>query len=47
MAAKICLEGYSLSTSMIYFYNPAIATSSWIGRTRPYVMTIGNHKFYA
>ena len=47
MAAKICLEGYSLSTRMIYFYNPAIATSSWIGRTRPYVMTVGNHKFYA
>lgn len=45
-AAKICLEGYSLSTKMIYFYNPAIATSSWIGRTRPYIMTIGNHKFY-
>ena len=47
MAAKICLEGYSLSTKMLYFYNPAIATSSWIGRTRPYIMTIGNHKFYA
>ena len=46
MAAKICLEGYSLSTKMIYFYNPSIATSSWIGRTRPYIMTIGNHKFY-
>ena len=45
-AAKICLEGYSLSTKMIYFYNPKIATSSWIGRTRPYIMTIGNHKFY-
>ena len=46
MAAKICLEGYTLSTQMIYFYNPKIATSSWIGRTRPYIMTIGNHKFY-
>ena len=46
MAAKICLEGYSLSTKMLYFYNPTIATSSWIGRTRPYIMTIGNHKFY-
>ena len=46
-AAKVCLEGYTLSTRMIYFYNPAIATSSWIGRTRPYVMTVGNHKFYA
>ena len=46
MAAKICLEGFSLSTQMIYFYNPSLATSSWIGRTRPYIMTIGNHKFY-
>ena len=46
-AAKVCLEGYSLSSTIIYFYNPAIATSTWIGRTRPYVMTVGNHKFYA
>ncbi len=45
-AAKICLEGYTLSTKIIYFYNPTIATSSWIGQNRPYVMTIGNHKFY-
>lgn len=47
MAAKICLEGYSLSTRMIYFFNPSISTSSWISRTRPYIMTIGHHKFYA
>ena len=45
-AAKICLEGYTLSNKIIYFYNPSIATSSWIGQTRPYIMTIGNHKFY-
>ena len=45
-AAKICLEGFTYSTKMIYFYNPSISTSSWIGRTRPYIMTIGNHKFY-
>ncbi len=45
-AAKICLEGYTLSTRMLYFYNPRIAASSWIGNTRPYIMTIGNHKFY-
>ncbi len=45
-AAKICLEGYSLSTRILYFYNPRIATSSWIGQSRPYIMTIGNHKFY-
>ncbi len=45
-AAKICLEGYSLSSKILYFYNPRIASSSWIGNTRPYIMTIGNHKFY-
>ena len=45
-AAKICLEGFTYSSQMIYFYNPSIASSTWIGRTRPYIMTIGNHKFY-
>ena len=45
-AAKICLEGYSLSSRILYFYNPRIASSTWIGNTRPYIMTIGNHKFY-
>lgn len=45
-AAKICLEGYSLSSDILFFFNPAIATSSWISRTRPYAFTIGNHRFY-
>jgi N-acetylmuramoyl-L-alanine amidase len=47
LAAKICLEGYSLSDSALYFFNPALATSSWIKRSRTYIMTIGNHAFYA
>ncbi len=46
MAAKICLEGYSLSSKALYFVNPSMSPSSWISRTRPYIMTIGNHKFY-
>lgn len=46
IAAKICLEGYTLSDEILFFYNPKIATSNWIGRTRPYAFTIGNHKFY-
>ncbi|HHT54138.1 MAG TPA: copper amine oxidase [Clostridiales bacterium] len=46
VAAKICLEGYSLSDEILFFYNPKEATSSWIARNRPYVMTIENHKFY-
>ncbi len=45
-AAKICLEGYTLSPRILYFFNPRIATSSWISKNRPYIMTIGNHKFY-
>ena len=46
IAAKACLEGYTLSTRALYFFNPSIATSSWISSSRPYIMTIGNHKFY-
>ena len=46
IAAKLCLEGYSLSEDILFFYNPRIATSSWIAKNRPYAFTIGNHKFY-
>ncbi len=46
MAAKICLEGYSLSSRALYFFNPSLTTGAWISATRPYIMTIGNHKFY-
>lgn len=47
IAAKICLEGYTLSDSILFFYNPKIATTHWIDRTRPYAFTIGDHKFYS
>ena len=46
IAAKICLEGYTLSDEILFFYNPTIATTNWIDRARPYAFTIGNHKFY-
>lgn len=46
LAAKICLEGYTLSNQILYFFNPAYASGTWIVQTRPYIMTIGNHKFY-
>ena len=46
-AAKICLEGYSLSDEIIFFMNPDLASSSWISDNRPAVMTIGNHTFYS
>ena len=47
IAAKICMEGYSLSDRALYFVNPKLATSTWIQRARPYLFTIGNHQFYA
>ena len=46
IAAKICLEGYSISNEILFFMNPKIATSNWISKNRPYAFTIGNHKFY-
>ena len=46
MAAKICLEGYSMSSRILYFFNPSLTSGAWICATRPYIMTIGNHKFY-
>ena len=45
-AAKICLEGYSISNKALFFVNPRIATNSWIQKNRPYAFTIGNHDFY-
>ncbi len=46
IAAKACLEGYSLSTQALYFFNPSLTSATWISNNRPYIMTIGNHKFY-
>ena len=46
VAAKMCLDGYTLSNSVLYFLNPRIATSSWIVQNRKYAFRIGNHDFY-
>ena len=46
VAAKMCLDGYTLSNSVLYFVNPRIATSSWIQNSRKYAFRIGNHDFY-
>ncbi len=46
LAAKICLEGVSLSDNAIYFLNPRAASSNWIVNNRHYLYTIGNHDFY-
>ena len=46
IAAKICLEGYSIDNNILFFMNPRIATSNWISKNRPFAFTIGRHDFY-
>lgn len=43
-AAQDALNGWDPTYGCVYYYNPKIATSQWI-RTRPIVVTIGNHVF--
>ncbi len=47
IAAKICLEGYSISNDILFFMNPRIATNNWISQNRRFEFTIGNHDFYS
>lgn len=47
IAAKLCLEGVSVSRNILYFLNPDTAQNFWITENRSYVTTIGNHKFYS
>ena len=47
IAAKICLEGYSLSNRILFFMNPRIATNHWISQNRTFEFRIGNHDFYS
>ena len=46
LAAKICLEGTSLSDDALFFLNPRVAESNWIVRSREYAYSIGGHDFY-
>lgn len=46
VAAKICLEGVSVSEKVLFFLNPSASTSSWIVQNRKYAFTIGNHYFF-
>jgi len=46
IAAKICLEGFSINNNVLYFMNPSLATNTWISKNRPYAFRIGTHNFY-
>lgn len=43
-AAQDALNGWDPTYGCVYYYNPKIASNQWI-RTRPIVVTIGNHVF--
>jgi N-acetylmuramoyl-L-alanine amidase len=45
-AAKVCLEGYSVSDGILFFYAPKYVSYTWIAQNRPYAFTIAGHKFY-
>ncbi len=46
MAAKICLEGFSVSEDILYFLAPSGTGASWIEKNRQYAFSIGRHDFY-
>ncbi len=47
LAAKLCLEGFSLDSGILFFFNSKIALGSWITSNRTYTMTVGQHDFYS
>ena len=47
LAAKICLEGFSISSDILFFMEPRKSVSKWIIENRPYEFTIGNHYFFS
>ena len=46
-AAKRVLAGERTDSRILFFVNEKIATNNWISKNRTYILTIGNHKFYA
>lgn len=46
IAAKMCIEGYSLSSDILYFFNPVKSPSNWILYNRKFAFKVGNHNFY-
>ena len=45
-AAKVCLEGTTVSEDVLFFYAPSMVYSTWIENNRIYAFTIAGHKFF-
>ena len=46
-AAKRVLAGERTNSRILFFVNEKLAPNNWISKNRTYILTIGNHKFYA
>ena len=46
IAAKICLEGTTVDTRILYFFDPTQSTSFWISENCKFAFRIQNHHFY-
>lgn len=46
-AARRVLNGERTDSRILFFVNEKLAPDNWISKNRTYVLTIGNHKFYA
>ena len=46
IAAKVVLEGYTVSDDILFFYAPSMVSYTWIAQNRPYAFTIAGHRFY-
>lgn len=46
-AARRVLAGERTDSRVLFFVNEKLAPNNWISKNRTYIMTIGNHKFYA
>lgn len=47
IAAKLCLEGYTVSDSILFFINSRIAADMWVSNNRTLTVSIGRHDFYS
>ena len=45
IAAKICLEGYSVNKDILYFVNASVGPNSWVVQNRPLYAKSGDHSF--
>ena len=46
LAAELCLSGVRAAGQSQYFYAPALSEGVWINANRPYLITIGCHRFF-